>query len=535
MRRRDFIKATAIAGVSGVVGQGCSSVKRTSEASGPGFDVHPFVRGHPEAVFIHLTDIKSKRETGAIRDAGYNLAKELFVKTTSGGYPNSTRITAKANWTSTRQIDSKPVYEILGVNNDPNFVEGCLQGLRDTGPQNFYIRECASPHQWETMGYKAMADRNGFDLTDLSSKDYWELKRGDINFIDIPDGVMFKKMGFMSPMNEPDTFLVNIAKMKSHGMGITASIKNLQGITGKKFHQYCNRYDTIRNSDSYKRYTKFFHRDFEKRIEKLYARHLKEGYPRWDKPEGNGGIWQETWVQRMIDSFSVTPTGLNMVEGIYSQDGNGFGLGPHEKTSNGFSSRDFMSNMVIFGKDAFRVDIITHWLAGHEPGNFGLFHIGIERGMSDVLDPHDIPVYIWKDGRATLTRLESLKRTPLVTYYLQRDYNGQNEPRYHLCDEPFDYSAWKSGRRISDRTPSIEELGRDSKNNLVMDLKLPRRDDVRVDVLNRKGEIIWRLYADGLEPGAHQVVWDGFDQPGIYSFYVSGMGWDAEKQIVTYS
>ncbi|KKK51695.1 hypothetical protein LCGC14_3112390, partial [marine sediment metagenome] len=66
---------------------------------------------------------------------------------------------------------------------------------------------------------------------------------------------------------------------------------------------------------------------------------------------------------------------------------------------------------------------------------------GIERGISDVLDPHDIPVYLWKDGQATLTRLDNLKRTSLVTYYLQRDYNGQNEPRFHLCDEPFDYSS----------------------------------------------------------------------------------------------
>ena len=94
----------------------------------------------------------------------------------------------------------------------------------------------------------------------------------------------------------------------------------------------------------------------------------------------------------------------------------------------------------------FRVDIITHWLAGHEPGNFGLFHIGIERGVSNVLDPHDIPVYLWENGKAKLVKLDSLKRTPLLTYYLRRNNDGQNEEKYHMCDEPFDYSSWKTGK-----------------------------------------------------------------------------------------
>ena len=40
---------------------------------------------------------------------------------------------------------------------------------------------------------------------------------------------------------------------------------------------------------------------------------------------------------------------------------------------------------------------------------------------------------------------------------------------------------------------------------------------------------------DGLEPGIHQVVWDGFSSPGLYNVYVKGMGWDVERQIVTYS
>ena len=389
------------------------------------------------------------------------------------------------------------------------------------------------------MGWAAMAKRNDIDLKPLSRDYYWDLKKRDIYFVDIPNGVVFKKVGYMAPFNEQGTFLVNLAKMKSHGMGITAAIKNLQGICGRYFHNFCTPYDQVR-THFHERYREFLQDNFEENIEKLHAKHMKEGIPRWDRPTKSkknifgGGIWMEMWVQRMLDSYSVTPTALNVVEGIYSQDGNGFGKGPHEELGpHGITSRDYMSNVMVFGIDPFRVDIITHWLAGHEPGNFGLFHIGIERGLSDVLDPRDIPVYLWKDGQATLTKLENLKRTPLVTYYIQRDYNGQQEPYYHLCDEPFDYSAWKTGKRVGDCTPSIEELGRDRDNRMVMGLTLPQRDNILVDVVNKKGEVVWRLMADDLEPGVHQLVWDGFREHGLYSYYVKGMGWDAEKQVVT--
>jgi hypothetical protein len=429
-----------------------------------------------------------------------------------------------------------PVYEKLGTNTDPYFVAGWVNGMREAGPRKYYVRESGSPHFWEDMGYYRVTEKNGIDLKDLSSMDIWELKKGrDLNFVEIPGGVVFREAAYLAPVNEPDTFLVNIAKFKSHGMGITASIKNLQGLTAHTFKQFCTRYDLIRRKYN-KRYHKYFRRDFERHIEALYAKHVKDGIPRWDKPGINGGIWMEQWCQRMLDSYSVTPTGLSMVEGIYSQDGSGFGMGPHEPLGPyGITSRDYMSNVVIFGIDPFRVDIISHWLGGHEPGNFGLFHIGIERGMSDILDPGDIPVYIWKDGQAALTKLDSLKRIPLVTYYLQRDYKGQKEPRFHLCDEPFDYSAWKKGARIGDCTPSLKELGRDRENNLILELTVPKREDVYVDVLDSRGEILWRLVADDIEPGVHQVVWDGFTSPGLHNFYVKGMGWDIRKQTVIYS
>jgi hypothetical protein len=38
--------------------------------------------------------------------------------------------------------------------------------------------------------------------------------------------------------------------------------------------------------------------------------------------------------------------------------------------------------------------------------------------------------------------LEDIERTPLLTTYLRKDYDGQTEAQYHLLDEPFNYQTF---------------------------------------------------------------------------------------------
>ena len=515
MKRRDFIKVSSAAGLVSMVGSGYAAMPVLSSSGSNGFDLHPFIKEHPEAVFINLTSAKDKYDTKGIHDAAFKLASEMFVKTTNGkGYANSTRVTCKPNWTCSGPVDGTDSLANAGITTDLNFIEGFLKAVKTKGPQEYFLRECACPQLWRDYGYYQMTERNNFDLRDLSSKDFWDLEKDDVIFHKV-DGVVFKEVGFMAPMTAPDTFLINIAKFKSHLMGITGSIKNLQGTTASKFHQFCGGHYSIFKSYD-KRYHPFFQPDYIERVKELHKKHVSQGIPRWtsrmDKPPYGGGLFMEQWVQRMIDSFSVTPTGINIVEGIYGHDGDGFSGGSHDG-----KPMDFTSNNVIFGKDAFRVDIITHWLAGHEPGNFGLFHIGIERGVSTVLNPMDIPVYLWENGKAKLIKLDSLKRTPLVTPYLRRNVDGQDEDKYHLCNEPFDYSSWKSGKQPLSSSPYIRALGTDSNDKVVMEVSIPEKGDVYVDILNNEGDVVWRLEANHLEPGKHQVVWDGFSQPGLYN------------------
>ena len=100
---------------------------------------------------------------------------------------------------------------------------------------------------------------------------------------------------------------------------------------------------------------------------------------------------------------------------------------------------DYLSNLVMFSKDKFRLDLIGLYLGGHEPGNINLYRIAKERGLSDTFNPWEVPIYEWVDGKAVPRKLTDFPRTPLKTYYLQR----QGEPEYHLVNEPFDYDKYK--------------------------------------------------------------------------------------------
>jgi len=531
MKRRDFIKLSTVAGVAGVVGSRIDNATANplyEQASG--FDLHPFIKAHPEAVFVYLTDVKEKTDQKGTYDAGNKLAREMFVSTSGGaGYPNSTKIAGKPNWTCAPQDRDDPTAS-MGIITDIGFTEGYLNGVRSKGPQQIYLRECACPQDWERLGYTAMAQRNNFDLTNLVARDPWEYENGEIVFKEV-NGTIFKEIGYLGPCASPDSFLINLAKFKTHGKGVTVTIKNLQGIAARRFHSFCSTADAFRSLPT--GYHRFYQPDYMDKVAELHKKHVEAGIPRWnermERAPFNAGLLQEFWVQRMLDSYSVIPVnnGIHIVEGVYWRDGDGFTLGPHYG-----KAKDFMCNMSLFGKNPFSVDIIAHWLAGHEPGNFGLFHIGIERGLSNVLDPFDIPIYIWRNGRASRTRLNRLKRFPLLTPFNQKE----GEDYYHLCNEPFDYKAWKATGKIAvNNKPSIRTLGTDSNNHIVMDMNVPQQGDVYVDIKNSQGEVVWRLHAPDLEPGNHQVVWDGFSQPGMYNAYIKGMEWDAESEMVIYT
>jgi len=521
--RRDFLKTTA-AGVLGLSSpiRALPSRRQTSGF----FTVHPFIENHPEAVFVMPTQVDHMLNDAAKKEAGHAFGRSVFVPGYEGGIPLDISIPVKMNLKTTG-AGKFPLEDILGCVTDPFFAEGVYESIQELGisGNQIHLRENPRGTSFETYGIPGMAERCGIDFrNDFKGTVGNGMEPGrDFNWTEVSDGVFFKEIPHLEPINTPGTWLLNMGKFKAHGMGLTLCSKNLQGMMTRPFCRLCARIDSDMGLSPHVKNNAL------KTVQANYDRHLAENIiPRWDRPGGNGGSWQEVWTHRTLDNLSVTPCGLNIIEGIYGHDGDGGNNGPHtvdgaEKAKR-VTTKDFMSNYVIFGKDIFRTDIIGHLLGGHEPGNFGYFHLAIERGMSDALDPHKIPVYLWENGSATLTPVTDFTRTPLRTYYLQRDYKGQNEPRYHLCDEPFDYSLVDGiSTLVPPEKPEAFVLNQSritpSNPHAAIEYRLPVSGNVRLEIYSSNGRLL-DVPVDGFRKvGAHMAVWDtGNAASGAYTY-----------------
>jgi hypothetical protein len=167
----------------------------------------------------------------------------------------------------------------------------------------------------------------------------------------------------------------------------------------------------------------------EPRVNRYFESHRRMGYSRYDSVGGIAPIAQEIWAHKTCDNNSVLKAGLAMIEGIYGRDGDGFNVG-----------NDYLTNLVMFSKDQFRLDLVGLWLGGHEPGNVHLYRIAKERGLSDTFNPWEVPLYEWVNGQAIPRKLTDFPRTPLKSPYLPK----AGEPYLHLANDPFDYDKVKA-------------------------------------------------------------------------------------------
>jgi hypothetical protein len=284
-------------------------------------------------------------------------------------------------------------------------------------------------------------------------------------------------------------------------MGLTLCVKNLQGTNVPPYIRFCGGLNPALAAD--------FQPDAKAHVDELYEKHLRAGLPRWETAKG---AWMEMWAQRTIDHYTlIQPSvGLHVIEGIYAQNGDAFDGGPGPSGL----PEVFMTNLLIFGKDAFRIDIVGHWLGGHEPGNFGLFHLAKERGVSTALDPRNIPVYAWEDDGPKLTPLDRFERTPLLTPYLEKP----GEAKFHMVDEPYAYAAEAKAACLSggDR-PSLRALGRARPDHgaLTAEFGLPSDALGSLEVYDDRGERVAVLAQGRLLRGLHAATWRP-GRPGAY-------------------
>jgi Domain of unknown function (DUF362) len=478
MNRRDFLRT--VAGVSATVAAARSWASSSSAATHLG--LHPFVEAHPEAVFVLRTSVADRKDAAGKGSIGKTLAKQLFGLTDGAGISPASKIAVKPNLTSNN--GSGDTYAII---TDRDFLGGMLEGIKETGlaPGQIYVRDGMGTKQLDTR-YHEMAARTGVHYDDGVDR--------ATTMKECPSGVVFKRAGYMGPFTYPDTFVINVAKFKTHSMGLTLCIKNLQGTTVAPWLQFCGGLQPKIAGD--------FQPDAEKHCKALWEQHKRAEIPRWDT-KGSAGM--EMWVQRALDNMTIVgpATVLHVIEGISGQNGDAFTSGPGP----GGTAQVFLTNFVLFGKDPYRLDILGHWLAGHEPGNFGLFHIAKERRLSTVLNPRNIPIYLWDSENPKLTPLADLEkcRRRLVTPYLAK----AGEAAYHLCNEPYTYPSEPVPTAINGtERPSLKVLGTfydGTDRTAIIEYSFPSPADAVLDICDATGRRVRQLAAGPAARGLHMA------------------------------
>ena len=423
LTRRDFLGANAMAAAALAAGKAKAEPARAVQPA-PYFGVHAFIEANPKAVFMRRTHVPHKMDEAAKRREGLTLAREIFVPLEQAGVPVTHRIVLKPNVCSVK--NERPLVDNWGTGTDPQFYEGMVMGLKELGLKKFHFVEANNFHHWNLRGFVDINQRHGIEMNEPERRVRHFRDGYDMTWSKVPDAVVYSQIPHYAPVNEPDTWLLNIAKWKSHGMCMTLSAKNEQGLVVLPYVRFCPGWKMVTGAPDFMQPN--IHPHVEKVVNRFYDRHVKLGYSRYDSKAPLSPMHQEIWAHKTLDNMSVMKTGLAMIEGIYGRSGDGFGVGD-----------DHLTNLVMFGKDKFRLDMIGMYLGGHEPGNVHLFRIAKERGFTDTFNPWEIPIYEWIDGRAVARKLTDFERTPLETYYLQRD----GEPKFHLVNERFDYDRRK--------------------------------------------------------------------------------------------
>jgi len=516
INRRRFVQSSFLAGAGIMISPAKTFGNKNSSSL---FGIHPFILQNSDAVFVMRTSVNLKTDSSAIKEAGLNFGRSVFGLTDNvgNGIPLTHKVVIKPNLTCrNRTRIGYTIERSMGIVTDAYFVEGIIESLKELGfaSGQFYIREVNCPDDLEDGGYLDMAERTGIDLQCIDTP-VTELSSDKVQWVEAPNGVYFRRIPFLWPVNAPNTLLLNISKFKTHGMGLTLCAKNLQGTIAMNYQAHCSYY----GSNMYGVNSDDLNPTANVDILANYNRHTADGIPRWDRPGNTGGLWQETWATRCLDNNSVTFAGLHIIEGIYGRDGN-FMDGPGQ---DGLAT-DYMTNYIIFGRNQFHVDNIGHYLAGHEPGNFGLFHLAKERGMALTINPMEIPFYEWlPDTGAVLATLGSFQRFSLKTYYLRRDYNGQNEPYWHLVNEPFDYGTTAVIDEGSDMYGySLKQnYPNPVRNTTSINFQIPHNGHVLVEVLNSKGNVIDVLVKSQLNGGSHLIYCNASNYPsGLYIYRI---------------
>jgi hypothetical protein len=543
--RRDFLKIASLTSAAAIFPFQKSFGKQFTTQY---FALNEFIENNPDAVFIFKTNIDVSSNVAAIRQAARNLGSTLFVtkNTATGAYPVSSNISIKPNVTAwSFQVSGQTFDQVFphvrGAQTDANFVGGIIDSLKGLliDASNIYLHDgnYSGDQSLDGKWYGDMAQQAGVNLKNLSTGVY-NINAHDIQWIDVQNGTWFKRIPYLWPVNSPGSCFINIAKMKSHSMGMTLCSKNQQGTMAQPYIRHCTAWGSTMGDGGvgYVATNDIVTNAFAT-IQSNYNSH-KNSIPRWKTLDdqasagSTGGLWMETHHARCLDNNATLQPMINMIEAVYGREGP-FVVGPTGPGLDGYGI-DKMMNMIIFGKNARHVDIIGVYLAGHEPGNFGLFHIAKERGLSLYLNPADVPLYEWKsDGSATLSSLDQFTRTSIPTLYLQQ----AGEDQFHMVDQTYDYSGSTVVKITKQDAPDAFVIHQNFPNpfnpTTSIQYYIPKSGNVRLEIFDISGQVVDVLVDGYMQAGDHLKVWNSTQRAsGTYFYRILYGGFSKTKSMV---
>ena len=134
----------------------------------------------------------------AKRREGLTLAREIFVPMDRPGIPVTHRIVLKPNYAG----NGRAVLRRRG------------HGPEGSWPKKFYFVEANSYPVWNHRGFVDINERLGVQMNEPERRPRHFRENWEMNWSTVPDAVVYKRIPHYAPVNEPDTWLLNIAKWK---------------------------------------------------------------------------------------------------------------------------------------------------------------------------------------------------------------------------------------------------------------------------------------------------------------------------------
>jgi len=216
INRRRFVQSSFLAGAGIMISPAKTFGNKNSSSL---FGIHPFILQNSDAVFVMRTSVNLKTDSSAIKEAGLNFGRSVFGLTDNvgNGIPLTHKVVIKPNLTCrNRTRIGYTIERSMGIVTDAYFVEGIIESLKELGfaSGQFYIREVNCPDDLEDGGYLDMAERTGIDLQCIDTP-VTELSSDKVQWVEAPNGVYFRRIPFLWPVNAPNTLLLNISKFKT--------------------------------------------------------------------------------------------------------------------------------------------------------------------------------------------------------------------------------------------------------------------------------------------------------------------------------